>query len=180
MKKIFLMAVVLNLFALSVDAQKLATDKIKWYTFEEAQTLTKKHPRKIFIDVFTDWCGWCKKLDAVAFAHPVIVKYMNEHYYPVKFNAEVNDTIDYNGKKYYLRSNPNAMRSTHDLAIYLLSGKLGYPSLVFVNNDLSTINLIQSYLQPQQLEAVLKYYATNAYKSKTIDEYFQNFKGEIQ
>ena len=62
--------------------------KVKWYTFEEAVELNKKEQRKIFIDVYTDWCGWCKKMDANTFSNPVIAKILNEDYYAVKFNAE--------------------------------------------------------------------------------------------
>ena len=63
-------------------------EKIHWYTFAEATKLNKKHPKKIFMDVYTSWCGWCKKYDAVTFSHPVIAKYINEHFYAVKFDAE--------------------------------------------------------------------------------------------
>jgi len=57
-----------------------STAKIKWLDFEEAVALNSKKPKKIFIDMYTDWCGWCKKMDAATFINPVIVDYMNEHY----------------------------------------------------------------------------------------------------
>ena len=62
--------------------------KVKWYTFEEAVELNKAEQRKIFIDVYTDWCGWCKKMDATTFNSPEIAKILNEEYYAVKFDAE--------------------------------------------------------------------------------------------
>ena len=74
--------------------------KIKWYSFEEAYALNKKKPKKIMVDVFTEWCGWCKKMDAETFTNPVIVKYMNEHFYAVKFNAETGDTIRFRDTTY--------------------------------------------------------------------------------
>ena len=36
---------------------------LTWISFEQAVELQKKEPRKILIDVYTDWCGWCKKMD---------------------------------------------------------------------------------------------------------------------
>jgi thiol:disulfide interchange protein len=35
---------------------------VKWYTFQEAQELNKKNPRPFLVDVYTDWCGWCKHI----------------------------------------------------------------------------------------------------------------------
>ena len=79
MKKSFLLALLFLIFWSFSNAQ-LANNKtgIKWYSFEEAIDLNKENPKKIFIDVYTDWCGWCKKMDNSTFADPVIVKYMNE------------------------------------------------------------------------------------------------------
>ena len=73
-------------------------EKVKWYTFEEAVDLSKNNPKKLFIDVYTDWCGWCKRMDQNTFTHPVIAKYLNENFYAVKFNAESTKPIDFTGK----------------------------------------------------------------------------------
>jgi thiol:disulfide interchange protein len=35
---------------------------VKWLSYDEAIALSKKNPKPIFIDVFTDWCGWCKEI----------------------------------------------------------------------------------------------------------------------
>ena len=157
---------------------KTANAKIKWYTMEEAIKQNKKHPKKIFIDVFTDWCGWCKKLDATTFTNPVIVKYMNEHFYAVKFNAETGDTIRFRDTTYTNRF--FGSRNPHDLAVKLLNSRMGYPSLVLLDEKLNSLNLIQSYLMPHDLEVYLKYYGDNVYKKQTLQEYFATFQGEIK
>ena len=157
---------------------KTTNAKIKWYTMEEAIKLNKKHPKKIFIDVFTDWCGWCKKLDATTFTNPVIVKYMNEHFYAVKFNAETGDTIRFRDTTYTNRF--FGSRNPHDLAIKLLNSRMGYPSMVLLDEKLNNLYLVQSYLMPNQLEAYLKYYGDNVYKKQTMQEYFATFQGEVK
>ena len=49
------------IFFVLVSLISFSQQKIKWYTIEEAEKLNKKDPRPIFIDTYTDWCGWCKK-----------------------------------------------------------------------------------------------------------------------
>jgi len=56
---------------------KQAPAKINWMSFEEAYELNKTQPKKIFIDMWTYWCGWCKRMDATTFTNPVVVEYMN-------------------------------------------------------------------------------------------------------
>ena len=78
MKKTLIIA----LFAL-MSMSAMAQEKIQWMSFEDAVERCAKEPKMVFIDVYTDWCGWCKRMDQSTFANPVIAKYMNEHFYAV-------------------------------------------------------------------------------------------------
>ena len=69
-------------------------------SFEEAVERCAKEPKMVFIDVYTDWCGWCKRMDQSTFANPVIAQYMNDHFYAVKFDAERQDTITFQGHQF--------------------------------------------------------------------------------
>jgi thioredoxin-related protein len=154
------------------------SEQIKWYTFEEAYNLNKKKPKKIFVDVSTDWCGWCKKMDAETFRNPVISEYMSKHFYCVKLDAETKDTITLDGQK-FVNKNPGVKRSTHQLAVELLKGRMAYPSLVFLNEKGQWITVIQSYLAPASFEPVIHYYGDDAYLKSSYDEYKTTFKGTI-
>ena len=65
-----------------------SANKMKWYTIEEVQALNEKDPKPILVDVYTDWCGWCKVMDRKTFANADVQAYIQENFYPVKFNAE--------------------------------------------------------------------------------------------
>lgn len=150
--------------------------KINWIDIEEAVELNKKKPKKIFLDMYTDWCGWCKKMDAATFINPVIVEYMNEHYYAVKFNAERKDEVNYNGKK-YVNPNPAGSRSSHDLAKELLSGRMSYPSFVFLDENLNKVTTVPGYRKAPEFETILHFIAEDAYKTKKWEEFSASFKG---
>ena len=69
------------------DKKPKGEKDVKWLSFEEAQKLAAKTPKKIFVDVYTDWCGWCKKMDKNTLSDPGIKDYLNKKYYAVKLNA---------------------------------------------------------------------------------------------
>ena len=163
------------LFYYDKDAEN---EKIKWVSFLEAAELNKKEKKKIFIDVYTDWCGWCKVMDKNTFTNSVIAKYMNQHFYAVKLNAEMKDTIVFNGTS-FVNPNPKQMRSTHQLAASLLNNKLSYPTTVYLDENFSLLSQVPGYLKPEQMEPILKYFGDNAYPNTKWEDYQKTFKGEI-
>jgi thioredoxin-related protein len=167
--------------SIAQDAKKPATKevKIKWYSFEEAYNLNKKKPKKIFIDVFTDWCGWCKKMDAETFANPYIAKYMNNHFYCVKLDAERKDTVIIDGVK-FVNPNPSVKRSTHQLANEMLRNQMSYPSYVFLNEKGQSVFILPGFRQAKEFEAFISFFGEDAYLNTNLNEYIAKFQGELK
>ncbi len=153
-------------------ATSTAIASVKWYTIKEALDLQKKKPKKIFVDVYTKWCGWCVKMDNATFSDPVVSRYMNDNFYCVKFDAESTDTVVYMGQKYY-NPKPGVSRSYHQFATVLLKGRMGFPSYVFMDEVNKGITIVSGYRTPEQFLPWLRYVAKNKYKTKTYDEYYK-------
>jgi thioredoxin-related protein len=124
---------------------------INWLTWEEAMAATEEEPKKIFIDVYTDWCGWCKRMDASTFTDSAVIEYMNENYYAVKFNAEKPGDKVYQGKTLGFREKASRRGGVHELAIVLLNGRLGYPSFVYLDEETNSIKVSPGYKTPDVL-----------------------------
>ena len=152
--------------------------KINWVTMEDATKLAKKKKKKIFIDVYTTWCGWCKRMDQTTFRHPEIIKYMNKHYIAIKFNAEAKRDISFNGEDYSFVN--SGRRGYHQLAAKLLNGRLSYPSFVVLDEQLNFIQAIPGYQQPKSLDKILKYFGENYYTSKTWQAFSSEYQSTIQ
>lgn len=153
------------------------TDKIQWLSFKEALEKNKKEPRKMIMDVFTDWCGWCKYMDKTTFTDPNIIAYINTNFYAIKFDAESPDTIEYKGKRYG-PSQPHitgARKPTHNLAISLLQGQLSYPNIMYFDDSSNVITAIPGYKSAKDLQAFLLYFAENIYKYANIQPFLNDF-----
>lgn len=177
MKKIIPILIVFILSTACSSAQESGKN-VKWYTLQEAVKLSEENPRKLFIDIYTDWCGWCKKMDKETFEHKDIAKILNNEYYAVKFDAESKGSIEFGGKTFINESDRS--RNPHQLAIALLQGKMSYPSVAYMNEDLELLTSVPGYLTPEQIEPILLYFAKNHYKTKKWEEFQTSFQSGIK
>ncbi len=144
---------------------------IKWISWEEAVQLsqTDAQPKKIFVDVYTDWCGWCKKMDKNTFQNPEVSKYMQDNFYMVKMDAEGKDPIEYQGKTF--KFVPSGRRGYHELAAALLQGRMSYPTVVFLDEQLNMLSPVPGYQQVEPFMQIAKYFGENIYKDKDWQSY---------
>lgn len=127
---------------------------LKWMTMEEAGQLKNKDGKKFLVDVYTDWCGWCKIMDKKTFSDPAVQKYLNENFHLVKFNSEQHDPITFKGKTY--EWSPIGKNGINKLAFEIIGTSLSYPTLVYLDENLEKITHIPGYKKPEQLMAELK------------------------
>ncbi|MEI6410501.1 MAG: DUF255 domain-containing protein [Bacteroidota bacterium] len=149
------------------------TVKINWMSIGEAVEKSKTEKRKIYIDIYTDWCGWCKHMDSTTFVTPAVANYINDHYYAVKFNAEQTGDVVYKDKTYRFKKEGN--RGYHELAAEWLNNRFTFPTAVFLDENFNSIQPISGYLDGDKMEAILNYFGTNSHKSTPWETYEKKF-----
>lgn len=159
-------------FALSQETS------VKWFTLEEATALAEKNPKKIFIDVSTTWCGWCKKMDKEVFSQDFIIEALNKYYYPVKLDAQQKEPIQYKGKTFKYRM--YNQKGFNEFAVELLRGRMGFPSLVFLDEDFQIVQALEGYQQAYRLSLILEYIGTDEHKKTPWDTYVRKIQANDQ
>lgn len=163
----FLIAAGLVAFTIQKPVSVPSAGALKWYTWEEAVELNKTAPKKIIVDVYTNWCGWCKRMDKTTFADSTVAAYLAANFYPVKLNAEQKEDIQFNGHTFkYI-----AAGKVHELAYSLLDGKMQYPNFVYLNEKYERIMISPGYKEPADILKELKFAAEEQYAKTTWEKY---------
>mgnify|MGYP001245298902 FL=1 len=165
---------IILVFLFSIDS---LSQEIKWISLEDAVYLQEASPRNILIDVYTNWCGPCKSLDRITFSNKSVIKYINDNFYAVKFNAEGNDVINFKGYEFtnpnYDPSKSNRRNSSHELTRSL--GVSAYPTIVFLDKSSNLVHRLRGYQSPKQIEVYLKLFTDENFRQIQTQKDFQNF-----
>lgn len=130
-------------------------EQIQWLKFEEAIAANAQSPKMLLVDVYTDWCGWCKKMDKETFTDPKVIEYINSNFYAVKMNAENTERkFDFMGKEYTEATMAAAMRVR------------SYPNFVIIEPKLQNIAQLPGYRGPDAFLAGLTELIEKAFKAK--------------
>lgn len=117
---------------------KPAATKIAWQSsYEAALKAARKQGKPIMMDFYTDWCGWCKKLDKDVFPKPVVVAEA-ANFISVRINAEKRSDL---ASKYHVT---------------------GFPTILWLRADGSVIDRLPGYAEPDELAQMLRSVAANA------------------
>lgn len=161
------------LSAIAIQAQ----EKVKWIGFEEAVKLSATTPKPILVDLYTDWCGWCKRMDKDTYANEVIAKYINDNYYAVKMDGEGKEDIQYKEKTFKFVQEGRS--KYHEFAAAIMKGKMSYPSTAFFNAEQQLIQTVPGYLAKERFEKILAYFKDPSYKDQPWPEFEKNFKSAL-
>lgn len=155
----------------------IKAQEVNWVSFEEAIKLNTANPKPILIDVYTDWCGWCKKMDETTYKNKVITEYINENFYAVKMDGEGKDDITFKGHTF--KFHPQGKKGFHELPATLMDGKLSYPSTIFLNKKQQLLQNVPGYLSAKRMEQILAYFTNDTYKTADWDVFQKEFKSSL-
>lgn len=109
--------------------------EIKWE--KDLATAIKKAKSKnlpIMIDIYTDWCSWCKELDKNTYANEKVIETAKK-IVSVKLNPETSEEGEEIAKKY---------------------GVKGYPTILFINADGFVLENVGGYVEGEKFVPYMK------------------------
>lgn len=174
MRSVFTYFTQISIFLFLLIGFQAQAQSVQWLSWDEAVALTKNegNTKKIFVDIYTDWCGWCKKMDKDTFQNPEVAAYMQDNFYMVKMDGEGKEPIDFQGKTFKFVA--SGRRGYHELAAALMQGKMSYPTVIFLDENLKMLSPVPGYQKVEPFLQIARYFGDNIYK----DQDWQSYAGK--
>ena len=141
------------------EAPRAASGSLVWLDWDQTLAAADADAKFVVVDVYTDWCGWCKVMDEKTYSDPAVSELMQKSFVAVKLNAEGNKTVSYLGKGY---------TETELARSFNVSG---YPTTIFLGSDGSVLEKIPGYIEAPIFKKVLDYFDSDSYKNTSLDQY---------
>jgi thioredoxin-related protein len=140
-----------------------SSEGIQWHSYNDGITLARNQNKKLLIDVYTDWCGWCKKMDSDVYTDEHVRTIIDSNFIAVKLNAESSKDVTVGTDQLDEASLARAM------------GVTGYPTTVFLESGAGPITKIAGYMEAKEFATVLRFIGEDHYKNTT----FEKFKSSV-
>lgn len=154
---------------------------VKWITIQELNNMVqdktwKKSKKKVMIDLYTDWCGWCKRMDAGTFSDPDVAAYLKDNFHSVKLDAETTETIVFGDQEF--KFIPGGRKGTNEIAVTLgaVNGRIGYPTIVFLDEEMNKVLVSPGYKDAAGFKKYLVFINEEHYKTSTWEEFDKIYK----
>jgi thioredoxin-related protein len=144
---------------------------MSWMSVEEAVGKLQQEKKPVLIDLYTTWCGWCRQMDKKTYSNKKVAEYLQGKFYPVKIDAETHAIINWGGKTYQF----NPQYRSNEFAVYLTHGQLEFPTTIIIPPG-EEPQAIPGYMEPKDLEMLVKYFGEGVYHTRSFDEYQKSFK----
>ena len=161
---LFAVIALLSTFLLSFKTEE---SKIKWLSLEEAYAKTQTEPRKILVDVYTGWCGWCKVMDKNTFTNAQVSSYVNQKFYAVKFDAESRADIKIGTMVYKF----DEKAKVHQAAMALMNSQMSYPTIVFLDEKMNMIQPVPGFREAKDFHKLISWFGGDYHKKEAFDTY---------
>ena len=147
------------------------TTSISWMSVEEAAGKLQQEQRPVLIDLYTTWCGWCRQMDKRTYSNKKVAEYLQDKFYPVRVDAETHAVITWGGRTYQF----NPQYRSNEFAMYLTHGRLEFPTTIIIVPGQEP-QAIPGFMEPKDLELLVKYFGEGAYRTTSFDDYQKRFK----
>ena len=133
-KAFFILAAVCAPLLFQSNISEPPPEEIPWEDWNTGYPRAVREKKIVLVDAYTDWCGWCKKMDRDTYSNAEVIRKVKKYFVPIKFNPELNKT-------YYIDSAAFSGPQLHSMLSQ--NQRFGFPTTYFIITSKNTI-----YIQP--------------------------------
>ena len=134
-------------------------EEIQWLSFDKGLELAKKQKKMLVVDIYTDWCHWCKVMEKDTYGNKRVIDFAKSNAVMAKLNAESTEKFKFK----------DAFYTGRELSMML--GVEGFPTTAFMTSDGELITKISGFIPPDKFNMIMKYLAGNWYEKMEFNEF---------
>ena len=133
------------LLAALFAAAPVSAAPVAWRGWNEGLAAAAGGSKPVIVDVYTDWCGWCKRMDRDVYAKSEVSDYLNQHFVMVRLNAEGTERVNYGGRSMSARALAGGFQVT------------GYPTMIFLKPDGTHMVNVPGYVPADRFMKLVRF-----------------------
>ena len=150
--------------ATAPKAGATSSHKLDWLQFDAAAALAAKQNKHMIVDVYTNWCGWCKVMDKQTYGDPEVAGYLTKNFILAKVNGESASKVVWKGKEMTERQFAREV------------GVTGYPATFFMKPNSELLGGVPGFIKSPDFMIYSRYVATKWYEKGKIQEYVDSLR----
>lgn len=134
-----------------------------WLSWNAGLKRAAATQRPVLVDVYTDWCGWCRRMDRDVYARADVKEYLAGHFVTVRLDAEGSEAASYDGREYTGRTLARRF------------GVSGYPTTIFLRPSGEHLVNVPGYVPADQFLLLLRYVGDGHMdRGESFDQFSKN------
>lgn len=156
------LVLIVTYFAINANGNSNSSkNSDKQKSFEETLKLANKDKKKVIINVYADWCSWCRKMEKDTYPDPEVQKELKRNFYLYRLNGESKEVIEYDGRKWTKAELTAAF------------GIRGFPATIFLHSNSKPITVLPGYVDAKTFANILKFIGDDLYTKMTFEEFMK-------
>lgn len=139
---------------------------VRWREFADGLSEAEESKKIVLVQFYTDWCGWCKRMDKTTYRDSLVTEYIEKKFVPAKVNAESKAPTAYRGEAYSYAEVAGGFKVR------------SFPTVLFLEADGTPITTVPGYWKPEDFLVILHFIAERHYKDKKFDEFRQEWQAK--
>jgi len=136
--------------------------ELKWTSWDQGLKTAAASKRPMLVDVYTDRCGWCRRMDHDVYSRDDVREYLSRHFVAVRLDAESPSAVSYDSRRYTESSLAARFRVS------------GYPTTIFLKPNGEHLVNVPGYVQADRFLLLLQYIGDgNLERGESFDDFVQ-------